>query len=201
MLARICTSFHQFVRTRINPVNVEQTKMFSADEARDILETQRLNIRSDSSVIEINLLVQEVVGQIEAIIRKTTDAKRGECNVCLVGCHSNGSGNIVLERFRAYRLNSTEENQLCSVVAKKVTSILTKNGYRVNPAEGSVSTRPCANIRWSTKHARDFWNIVLAHLTIRAALKKYIRSRLDEWLMPPNGQLYLRANTEFHKNN
>ncbi len=60
----------------------------------------------------------------------------------------------------------------------------------------SVST---IHISWPSARTKALWHVVIAFLVIRRAVKKYMPIRVEQWLKPPNGWLYLKTKEEFAK--
>ena len=68
---------------------------------------------------------------------------------------------------------------------------LREQEYRVEQKETHL------RISWTSLRTHDLWRVVFTHFIIRRALKRHVRRRIAEWIIPPNGRLYLNAKERF----
>ena len=95
--------------------------------------------------------------------------------------HSDAFQIIVNTVFRNDNLSQSQLNILRDIFISRVPTNLRQHGYWVTLTENRFI------VSWSK-----------SHILIRRILKKYTHCRLEEWLTPPNGRLYLKAETEFN---
>ncbi len=166
--------------------------MFSANEARDAIESQVWKASSEEAITGMNALVEAGIRVIETGIKTKTSAQKSEYGYSIVVPET-----TLEKHFPRFEITYKDAEKIRSQVAGRITNILHKHGYRVFKDKTIHSHQNAFKVIWSTQRARELWGGLVIRLRTRVMLKRYIRSRLDEWLAPPNGRLYLKADVEF----
>ena len=180
--------------------------MFSAADARDVLEIQRqrrknlamctkkirLHDTNDIRDSDVDTLSFLYLRYIEMKIRSR--ANKGDAKYEGVLVPSRG---FLADHFYSGCIPSDAQlDVLRERLVGRIVTTLQQHKYKVSPI-----TNTYYRIVWSTTpRARHQWRLLVAYLTVRCALKKYVRRRMDAWLTPPHGRLYLKAKNEFSYN-
>ncbi len=180
--------------------------MFSAADARDVLESQRrhdIAIRrktirlcdnGDISDGDLHTLFLLYLRYIDTEIRSTVNNKGRQYECVLVP-----PSELLKRHFHLGHIpTDAQMDVLRERLIDRILIMLRQHDYKVKQID-PPSCNTFYRITWSTTPlARHQWGLLIAHLVIRCALVKYVRRLMDGWLTPPSGRLYLKAQTEFN---
>ncbi len=171
---------------------------FSAQDARRVMDNSTKNNQRLISNGPFDLNARDVREEIDSLVQDSVSGFYSSVSTAARGEYDNytcilrRNDTIVVRQFKRYTLNPEQITSIHDILFDRVLATLREQGYRV------VYDNNQCTVSWSTSSTRKYWRLLIAHLVIRGILKKYVRRRLEEWLTPPNGWLYLKAKLDFN---
>ena len=172
--------------------------LFSVQDARRVMDDSIRNnqhivantpfdLNAPNVIVVIDALIQNTVTSVLVAVYTAAQTESGHYK-CVVA----RSDPTVRRVFRRYNLDDNQIKSVYETISVRVPGIIRQLGYKL------VQEDDIWTISWSTTYAQSQWKLLIIHLRVRRALKKYVRCRMEEWLTPPNGRLYIKAQMEFN---
>ena len=172
--------------------------LFSVQDARRVMDDSIRNnqhliantpfdLNAPNVIVVIDALIQNTVTSVLVAVYTAALTESRHCKCVLT------RGDPTVRRvFGWYNIDDNQIKSVYETISVRVPGIIRQLGYKL------VQEDDIWTISWSTAYAQSQWKLLIIHLRVRRALKKYVRCRMEEWLTPPNGRLYIKARMEFN---
>ena len=164
----------------------------SAKDARVLLTAKTWKIKLEPVQKIIDQIVISKLNAIENDIRRSISAGLGKY-VIYYSEYERSQTAMIKSHFQNYIMSNDQFKQTYKIIYDRVFYAIQHNGYTVNIIK--IKNLDEIHIIWSSG-----WNHIISHLIIRKLIKKYISQCRENWLLPPNGRIYLKAMENFNNN-